>query len=75
VFSSVDKLEHVFAPAGLDLGAETPEEIAISIMAEMQAVLARRGGGSLRDRNAPIHDNPANHDALHATLGRQMGGE
>ncbi len=37
-----DKVERVFAPAGLDLGAATPEEIALSIMSQIVAL--RRGG-------------------------------
>lgn len=44
-----------FAPAGLDLGAETPEEIALAIVAEIQSVFAAASRGSLRDRKAPIH--------------------
>jgi xanthine/CO dehydrogenase XdhC/CoxF family maturation factor len=43
------------SPIGIDLGAETPEEIALSIISEIKAVCAARGGGFLRDRNAPIH--------------------
>ncbi|HZE57089.1 MAG TPA: XdhC family protein [Chthoniobacterales bacterium] len=45
----------VFAPAGLDLGAETPEELALALVAEIQAVFAAASTESLRDRNAPIH--------------------
>ena len=45
----------VFAPAGLDLGAETPEELALSLISEIQAVFAEATGESLRDRKAPIH--------------------
>ena len=45
----------VFAPAGLDLGAETPEEIALALISEIQAVFADASADSLRDRKAPIH--------------------
>jgi xanthine/CO dehydrogenase XdhC/CoxF family maturation factor len=45
----------VFAPAGLDLGAETPEELALALVSEIQAVFAGASAESLRDRKAPIH--------------------
>ncbi|UYZ64637.1 XdhC family protein [Hymenobacter weizhouensis] len=43
------------SPIGLNLGAETPEEIALSIVAEIQAVLTGRPAGFLRDSPHPIH--------------------
>ncbi|QSQ23386.1 XdhC family protein [Pyxidicoccus parkwayensis] len=49
------QLEKLHAPVGLDLGAEGAEEIALSIVAELQAVVSEREGGKLRDRRAPIH--------------------
>jgi xanthine/CO dehydrogenase XdhC/CoxF family maturation factor len=45
----------VFSPAGLDIGAENAEEIALSIVAEIQAFLTRREGIFLRGRPSPIH--------------------
>jgi xanthine dehydrogenase accessory factor len=44
-----------FAPAGLHIGAETPEQIALSVIAEIQTVFAGGTGEHLRDRKAPIH--------------------
>ena len=49
----------IHAPAGLDLGAEGPEEIAAAIVAEIVAVKRGRGAGFLRDRPGPIHERHA----------------
>jgi xanthine dehydrogenase accessory factor len=46
---------NVYAPIGLDLGAETPEEIALAIVSECAAALAGRTPRSLRERPGPIH--------------------
>jgi xanthine dehydrogenase accessory factor len=51
-----EQLSRLYAPVGIDIGAETPVEVALSIVTEIQAVLANRSGGLLRDRNAPIHN-------------------
>jgi len=53
---SAEQRARLHAPVGLDIGAETPDEIAVSILAEIQAELTGRAGGRLRDRSAPIHD-------------------
>ena len=49
-------LGRLHAPAGLDVGANGPVEIALSIVAEMHAVTKDRQGGMLRDREGAIHD-------------------
>jgi xanthine dehydrogenase accessory factor len=50
-----DLRERLHAPVGLDLGADTPEEVALSILAEVQSVLAKRDARPLRERRRPIH--------------------
>ena len=49
------QLERLSGPAGLDLGADTPAETAVSILAEILAVRAGRSGGRLVERSGPIH--------------------
>jgi xanthine dehydrogenase accessory factor len=49
-------LNRLHAPVGLDIGAETAEEIALSIVSEIQAVLSERTGAQLRHREGSIHD-------------------
>ena len=47
--------ERIHNPIGLDLGGETPEEIALSIVAELQTVLNGRSGRHLRESAEAIH--------------------
>lgn len=69
------------APAGLDIGAETPEQIALSILSEIQATFAGRRGGALCERDGSIHgrelrgeqqDFPESHQP-HSTPARDCG--
>jgi xanthine dehydrogenase accessory factor len=48
-------IKNLFAPAGLDIGSEAPEEIAIAIISEVAAVLSNRCGGFLRECRSDIH--------------------
>ncbi len=52
------QLQSIYGPAGLDIGAETSDEIALSIISEMQAVLKKRNGTPLREK-AVIHNRDA----------------
>jgi xanthine/CO dehydrogenase XdhC/CoxF family maturation factor len=53
---TADVMSRLHAPIGLDLGAETPEQIALAIIAEATAVLNGHAGGKLRDKRGPIHE-------------------
>jgi xanthine/CO dehydrogenase XdhC/CoxF family maturation factor len=50
-----DQLKKIYGPVGLEIGAETAEEIALSIIAEIKAVLAGKPGRSLREKQDVIH--------------------
>lgn len=54
---SDENMDRTFSPAGLDIGAATPEEIALSICAEVRSVFANRKGMSLRSREGTIYGN------------------
>ena len=56
IILSPDQKARIFGPVGLDLGAETAEEIALSVAAEIKKVTSGKSGLSLREKGAPIHE-------------------
>jgi len=53
-----DELDRISGPAGLDVGADSPAETALSMLAEILAVRAGREGGRLRESQRRIHAEP-----------------
>jgi xanthine dehydrogenase accessory factor len=59
-----DQLHRIHSPIGLDIGAEAPDEIAVSIIAEIQSKFTSRTGGFLKYRQGPIHKKDINSDKV-----------
>ncbi|MBE9045833.1 XdhC family protein [Pleurocapsales cyanobacterium LEGE 10410] len=57
--------QELYSPVGLDIGADHPEAIALSIIAEIQAVIHNRQGGFLKDRQASIHSERRSMERLY----------
>ena len=53
-----DRLARLHSPIGLDLGGRSPEETALSILAEIVAVRHGRGAAPLREASGPLHAAP-----------------
>ncbi|CAM4106540.1 Xanthine and CO dehydrogenase maturation factor, XdhC/CoxF family [Pedobacter westerhofensis] len=58
------QLQRIFGPVGLDLGAETAEEIALSVASEIKKVLSEASGLSLRDKREPIHQHQSDKNSV-----------
>lgn len=60
-----EQLSVIHSPVGLDIGAETSEEIAVSIVTEIKAMFTGRKGNPLKDRKEEIHNNTHDIEEVH----------
>lgn len=58
----------IHSPIGLDIGAEAPDEIALSIISEIQSKFSNRSGGFLKYNSGPIHQRDPNSDQVFKQL-------
>ncbi|MEQ1588228.1 MAG: XdhC family protein [Cyclobacteriaceae bacterium] len=56
--------QRIHSPIGLDIGAEAPDEIALSIISEIQSKFSNRSGGFLKYHTGPIHQRDPNSDQV-----------
>ncbi len=54
---SEEQLDCIYGPVGLDIGAETSEEIALAIISEIKAFMSGKTGTSLKYKTQKIHDS------------------
>lgn len=64
IYLTEQQIARIHSPIGLDIGAEAPDEIAISIIAEIQGKFMQRPGGYLKFRNGPIHERDQESDQV-----------
>jgi xanthine/CO dehydrogenase XdhC/CoxF family maturation factor len=65
---SAEAASRIHSPIGLDIGAETPDEIALAIVGEIQSKFTNRSGGFLKYRKTPIHHRDKNSDQVFKQL-------
>jgi xanthine/CO dehydrogenase XdhC/CoxF family maturation factor len=61
---SIEQLEKIYSPVGLDIGAETPEEIALSIISELVAFFNKKPAGNLKNKQGFIHERSGEADLI-----------
>ncbi len=64
IILSGNQIQRIHSPIGLDIGAEAPDEIAVSIIAEIQSVFSNRSGGFLKYRSGAIHQRDSGSDQV-----------